>query len=375
MTMPRRRLRSGFTTGTAAAAAAKAALQALLLPTPPRAVHIDFLSEGGVDIPVRRIERLSSASALATVIKDAGDDPDVTHRAEIGARVTLAAAPALQKETLSIVIRGGEGVGRVTKPGLDVPPGEPAINPGPRRMIGREIRRLLANDDTPRRVEVEVFVPNGEALARKTLNARLGIMGGLSILGTTGIVKPLSHEAYTATIRSALAVARAAKHEVVGLTTGRRSERYLQDHLSDWAEEQFVQIGDYFQYSLATAARMGFRRVILAVFFGKALKMAMGAAHTHAARSELLLDRLAEWTSDLTGQPDLAEAVRKANTARAAFDLLGSNHPQVVARVGKGIVAQALDFAGSKLEVRSLIFDYQGRIAFDAGVEDPIEHS
>jgi len=134
------------------------------------------------------------------------------------------------------------------------------------------------------------------------------------------------------------------------------------------AEEQFVQIGDYFQFALATAAEMAFKSVILAVFFGKAVKMSMGVPHTHAARSTLLLDRLADWTDELTGQTELAAAVRKANTARHAFDLLGDCHPAVIARVGKGIVSHATAFAGQKLSVRSIIFDYQGTIVYDSDV-------
>lgn len=364
--MANKRLRSGFTTGTAAAAAAKAALLALLREEIPQTVRIDFLSEGSVVIPVHCLDRLSRKTARATVIKDAGDDPDVTHRAEIGATVTVSSA-AIPSGTYSVVkIRGGTGVGRVTKPGLEVPPGEPAINSGPRRMIHAAVRQVLGSDGPPMTIDVEVFVPDGVQLARKTLNARLGIVGGISILGTTGIVKPLSHDAYTATIRSALSVARASGRDRVVMTTGRRSERHSQLRFPALAEEQFVQIGDYFQFALATAAEMAFKSVILAVFFGKAVKMSMGVPHTHAARSTLLLDRLADWTDELTGQTQLAAAVRKANTARHAFELLGDGHPAVIARVGQGIVSHATAFAGQKLSVRSMIFDYQGAIVFDS---------
>jgi cobalt-precorrin-5B (C1)-methyltransferase len=136
--------------------------------------------------------------------------------------------------------------------------------------------------------------------------------------------------------------------------------------LADWAEEQFVQIGDYFQFALAAAAALNFRGVVLGVFFAKAVKMAMGVPHTHAARSELLLDRLADWTRELTGKPDLAASVRRANTAREAFTLLHGDHPQVVARVGRGVAQHALAFADGKPSVRSLIFDYEGRVVFDS---------
>ena len=168
--MANKRLRSGFTTGTAAAAAAKAALLALLREELPQTVRIDFLSEGSVVIPVHRLDRLSRNMARATVIKDAGDDPDVTHRAEIGAAVTVSSA-AIPSGTDSVVkIRGGTGVGRVTKPGLEVPPGEPAINSGPRRMIHAAVRQALGSDAPPMTIDVEVFVPDGVQLARKTLD-------------------------------------------------------------------------------------------------------------------------------------------------------------------------------------------------------------
>jgi cobalt-precorrin-5B (C1)-methyltransferase len=367
--MPPKKLRSGFTTGTAAAAAVKAALQALLQPKPPHSVRIDFLSEGRADIPVYRVERLSDHVARASVIKDAGDDPDVTHKAEIGATVSLLPAARPPENGVWIVIRGGRGVGRVTKPGLEVAPGEPAINPGPRRMIRRAVRQVMGPDVPRMIVDVEIFVPKGEELARQTLNARLGIVGGLSILGTTGIVKPLSHEAYTATIRAALGVARATGRDRVAMTTGRRSERHLQAHLSAWREEQFVQIGDYFQFALGAAGAMGFAQVVMAVFFGKAVKMAMGVPHTHAARASLMLDRLSDWTAALTGEAALAARIRGANTARHAFDLLGADHPAVIARVGQGIVRHATAFAGQRLAVRCLIFDYQGQIIFDSESE------
>ena len=364
--MARKRLRSGFTTGTAAAAATKAALQMLVESKPPRSVRINFLTEGSVEIPVHKIEQLNVRTALATVIKDAGDDPDITHGAEIGARVSISRIETPGPKLPAIRIRGGEGVGRVTKPGLEIPPGKAAINAGPQRMIRQAVQQVIGIEYGPASVEVEIFVPEGERLARKTLNARLGIVGGLSILGTTGIVRPLSHDAYTATIRSALSVARASGGHRVVMTTGRRSERYSQELFPDWPAEHFVQIGDFFKFALAAAAEKGFRQVILAVFFGKAVKMAMGIPHTHAARSELLLDQLADWTAEATGTKNLTAAVRGANTARHAFELLVGNDPSVIARVGHAVVQHASTFAGGNPTVRNIIFDYQGKIAFDS---------
>ena len=157
--------------------------------------------------------------------------------------------------------------GVVTKPGLEIAVGRPAINPGPQRMIREAVTRVLTEHGLSGRVEVEVFVPEGEALARKTLNARLGIVGGISILGTTGIVRPMSHEAYTATIRAGLSVAQAVGLKRAVLTTGRRSERYAQLRWPRLPEEAFVQIGDYFAAAMQMAADQAFESVMLAVFF------------------------------------------------------------------------------------------------------------
>lgn len=295
------------------------------------------------------------------MIKDAGDDPDVTHHAVIGARVRFANGGGGHK----IIIRGGLGVGRVTKPGLEIPPGEPAINPGPRKMIDQSIREVLKAFAAEKSVEVEVFVPEGEHLARKTLNPRLGILGGISILGTTGIVKPMSHAAYVATIKSSISVARACGLKEVVMTTGRRSERYAQGLFSDLPEEAFVQIGDYFQKSLKLARETGIERVRLAVFFGKALKMAQGIPHTHASKSQLTMEALARWAEDYSGDKELAAAVAACNTARQAFFLLIGEHSALIQMVGRRMLASAAAFAGGQLQFHGIIFDFDGKVVYD----------
>jgi cobalt-precorrin-5B (C1)-methyltransferase len=357
-----RQLRSGFTTGTAAAAAAKGAVLQLVLGRAPAAVDVELLTGERLRIPLQSCRPEPGGTAVCTVVKDAGDDPDVTHGAEIGARARLLPAGGSM-----VRIGAGPGVGRVTKPGLDVPPGEPAINPGPRRMITAAVGEALADHGRAQAVEIEVFVPRGEEIARRTLNARLGILGGISILGTTGIVRPMSHEAFTATIRAALSVARACGSARAVLTTGRRSERFAQARWPELPPEAFVQIGDYFENGLATAAALGFGQVTVAAFFGKAVKMAQGAAHTHAARVALTLDALAEWTA-LTGGPRaLAEEVRGCNTAREAFGRLAADHPAAIAEVGRRVRAAARRFAGPAVDLQAVIFDYEGRVAFDSG--------
>jgi len=364
----KKKLRTGFTTGTAAAAATKGALRLILDGKESPRVRIRLLTGDDIHIPIHHCRLEKQNSAICTVIKDAGDDPDVTHKAEIGARVSIQSARNNQSAStpLEIVISGGQGVGRVTKPGLEVPPGRPAINPGPVKMITQAIHDVLKNHRLNGTVETEIFVPQGETIAAKTLNARLGILGGISILGTTGIVRPMSHDAFIATITSALSVARASGVKKVVLTTGRRSERFAQNLWPQMAEEAFVQIGDFFKMSLEVASRQGFKKATLAVFFGKALKMAQGVPHTHAAKASLTLDKLATWTRDITGDRKLAQDILTANTARHAFDIIGQDYPGVIGHVGKQIVTSAQRFAGPGIKIQSIIFDYTGNVIFDS---------
>lgn len=358
----KRKLRCGFTTGTAAAAATKAALICILSGRAPQKVRVELLTGETLEIKVQACRREDDHTAACTVIKDAGDDPDITHGAEIGARVTWHAGG----EAGEVEIRGGEGVGRVTKPGLETPPGRPAITSGPRKMIRRSVAEAMADCDGEGRVETEIFVPRGEELARHTLNARLGIVGGISILGTTGVVHPLSHASYVATIQAALSVARAAGLDRVVLTTGRRSERFAQQLWPRMPEEGFVQIGDYFAEAMAMAAQCRFAAVTLAVFFGKAVKMAQGIAHTHARSARMTLTALARWTGEITGDADLAGQVAAANTARQAFELLDGDHREVIARVGDEMVKAAAGFCDHKAVVGAVIFGFDGVVRYDA---------
>jgi cobalt-precorrin-5B (C1)-methyltransferase len=300
--------------------------------------------------------------AVATVIKDAGDDPDITHRAVIGATVRLVEDSTSE----GIVISGGKGVGTVTKRGLEVPVGQAAINPGPRTMITNEIREALQSASNGGAVHVEVFVPEGETLAKNTLNARLGILGGISILGTTGIVRPMSHDAYIATIKYSFSVAAAMGVKQVVLTTGRRSEKFSQALMPHLPEEAFIQIGDFFKASLTESMRYAFQTITLAVFFGKAVKMAMGIPHTHAAKAELTLRHLAQWAREITGSNALAEQIRAANTARHAFDDLIDDHMAVIHDVGRRMVRSARHFTGTNVHVQGLMYDFDGNLIFDS---------
>lgn len=325
-------------------------------------VQITALTGEALCIPIESCKIIDAFSAQCVVIKDAGDDPDITHKAEIGAIVTISG-----KGGAGVLhIKAGKGVGTVTKPGLEIPPGEPAINPGPQEMIRRVAAEIFPDAAIRPAITVKIFAPKGETLARNTLNPRLGVVGGISILGTTGIVRPMSHDAYIATIKASLSVARAAGIHQVVLTTGRRSERFAQRLWPDWPDEAFVQIGDFFKASLDAAVREKMTKIILTVFFGKAVKMAQGVSCTHAAKSALVLSRLAEWSQYVTGDPVFADAIAGANTARHAFDLIMADHPEMIACTGQRMAAAARNFAGPGIDIRAVILDYEGNALFDS---------
>jgi cobalt-precorrin-5B (C1)-methyltransferase len=365
-----RKLRSGFTTGTAAAAAAKGALIRLLEKRSPEAVQVELLNGETWRIPIHRICEKSPGEAECTVVKDAGDDPDVTNHAIIGARVNLLEQN--QNQNLTVEILGGEGVGRVTKPGLEVPPGEPAINSGPRKMIENSVKLVLDRNNKKHGVRVEIFVPDGERLAQKTLNGRLGIVGGISILGTTGVVRPMSHEAYTATILSSLSVARASGVKELVLSTGRRSERCAQSFFLDVLPEGFIQIGDFFSESLKMAMEFSFDKVCMAVFFGKALKMAQGAECTHAAKTRLSLQSLAGWGLEDGCGKKFAKKLATANTAREAFEYILKDFPRLIQGVGERLIRSAMIHSQYQLDVSAVIFDYQEQMAWDGRKEKSV---
>jgi cobalt-precorrin-5B (C1)-methyltransferase len=355
---PRKELRQGFSTGTAAAAAAQGALRELLeLPCPDRVV-VDLPGGGSLSIPLHSHGRQGSRGEAA-VIKDAGDDPDVTNRAEIRAQVWRL-PPGTKEE---IVFQGGKGVGRVTKPGLALAVGEPAINPVPRKMIRGSLKQVWEQvfPDQPLRLGVEISVSRGEEMARHTLNPRLGILGGISILGTTGLVKPFSHAAYRATIAASLKVAQALGIPKIVFSTGGKSESHMQALLPSLPEESFVQMGDYVRFALKTGANLKFPEITVGAFFGKALKIAQGWGHTHASRGLADLKKLGRLTGEKTGNSRLAQEVARANTARQALEILLAAQAQpVVAETGAMMLAALRDYAGPGPNLGAVILDFAG---------------
>jgi cobalt-precorrin-5B (C1)-methyltransferase len=355
--MAKKRLREGFTTGSAAAAGAKAALLYLSGRKDLNQVAIPLPVGGRLTIPVGHIEELGGG-ARATVIKDAGDDPDVTHKAKI--RSTVRFVPNRTKG--EIAIDGGKGVGRVTKPGLPVPVGEPAINPVPRQQIREAVQEGLDEAGMKGSVSVIIDVVDGEKIAKKTFNPRLGILGGISILGTRGTVKPFSNKAYRDTITVSMDVARAGGLDVIALSTGGKSEGFLKKKRPDLPKVSFIQVADFFSFSLDEAVKRGFQDILYACFFGKLIKMAQGHPYTHARKSLIDFDRLARWCASLGMPEEKARDVMQANTGREVRGIIkGDAHAdKIFDGIVKKAISSARTFAGPSPNITYYLFDFDG---------------
>ncbi|MBI2848355.1 MAG: cobalt-precorrin-5B (C(1))-methyltransferase [Chloroflexi bacterium] len=311
-----RTLRRGYTTGACAAAAARAAMLALCGQAAPSRVDIKLPDGNQATFEVSRC-MFDLAEATCSVIKDAGDDPDITHGAEIRATVSW-------DDKTGIHIHGGEGVGVVTKPGLEIAVGYPAINPVPRQMITDAVNGVC-NRAVNKGVRVTITVPNGVALAKRTLNLRLGIVGGISILGTTGIVIPYSVAAYTACISQGLDVAVACGCREAVLTTGRRSEKFAQRVLA-LPDECFIQAGDFIGFSLKECARKGIPRVVIWSMIGKMSKLADGHMYTNVSDSQVDITFMADIAASSGIPRETVESLGKAITANHFRKLMLAEH-------------------------------------------------
>jgi cobalt-precorrin-5B (C1)-methyltransferase len=354
----RKGLRTGFTTGACAAAAAKAATRVLVRGEPLQSIDTRLPNGMLVSFTLARCapsEKSARQRAVASVVKDAGDDPDCTHGAEIVADVELARAPGVE-------LRGGSGVATVTKPGLGLDVGGPAINPVPRRNITEMVLEELAGSEWPGAI-VTISVPGGEEMAKKTTNARLGLLGGISILGTSGIVKPFSTAAYRASVVQAIDVARARGIEELVLTTGGKSEAFAMKLHPSLPEEAFIQVGDFVGTGLRHCARRGARRGIVVGMIGKLSKMADGKMMTHAAGSEVNMGLLAELASQVGAGPELVARIRNANTARHALELCAAEgFVGVTSQVCRRVTEHGRAHAGGDLQVCAELVDFDGSL-------------
>lgn len=314
-----KRLRSGFTTGACAAAAAKAAALYAEFGAPPERVEIPFPDGSRHSFMISSTNR-KEHSVTACVVKDAGDDPDVTNGAEVCATFSKTILDQNHIEIDSLFLSAGEGIGTVTKAGLAIKPGEPAINPVPRAMITTAVREV----NTEEKIYISISMPAGKKLARNTMNERLGIIGGLSILGTTGIVKPVSAHAWKATIETCMSVARRSGLEEVVLSTGRTSEKGVQQ-LLDLPKEAYAMMGDYLEFSFAAAKKAGFSTIHYAGMWAKVMKAAMHIPQTHVRNGALEMKDAAAMLKKLGTEPQLQHKLEQANTAREMLTHLKDN--------------------------------------------------
>jgi len=313
---PRRKrgLRTGFTTGACSAAATLAASLHLVDGRPRDSATIPLPAGFEHTFDVTEQSR-GDGWARAVVVKDAGDDPDVTHGARLTSIVAWRDDPGLE-------LRGGEGVGTVTLPGLGLDVGGPAINAVPRRMIGDAAQPALdAARERGCGVSVTIAVPGGEEMARRTLNGRLGILGGISILGTTGIVEAFSTASWRASVVQAVDVAAANGATHLVLSTGGRSESYARKRLPDLNEMAFVEMGEFAGHALDRAKEHGIRSVTLAGMVGKLTKLAQGQFQLHVAGGGVDPALLADIARRAGGDEELCERIRHANTARHAQEM------------------------------------------------------
>ena len=350
-----RPLRRGWTTGTCAAAAAKAAFTALVTREFPDPVAV-ILPRGERPSFALAVARKDGATATACIVKDAGDDPDVTHGALVCATVRIGKAGA------GVTFRAGEGVGTVTRPGLPVPLGEPAINPVPRRMIGDAIEEVAAAYGRAADAEIEIAISGGEALAARTLNGRLGIVGGLSILGTTGVVIPYSCSAWIHSIHRGIDVARAAGLVHIAGATGSASEAAIRK-LHGLPEIALIDMGDFVGGMLKYVRAHPLPRVTIAGGVGKMTKLAQGLTDLHSKRGAVDNASLAAFARAGGGSAELCARILAANTAAEAFALAkaeGIALGDVVARAAKATAERLV--AGRDIGIEIAVFDRDGAL-------------
>jgi cobalt-precorrin-5B (C1)-methyltransferase len=352
---PKEKMRTGFTTGTCATAGAKAALLSIINQNKTDFVSVTLPKKSQIQIKIEDC-KFDKHSATCTVIKDGGDDPDVTHGAEIRTQVTLTEKPG------EIEIDGGEGVGRVTKPGLGLEIGSAAINPTPKKMIRENILEVAKDFLTKNGIKVLILVPKGKDLAIKTDNPRLGIIGGISILGTSGIVVPYSTASFAASIRQSIEVTRAMGDDTVVLTTGGRSEDFART-IINLPDHCFVQMGDFSGYTVQVCAKKGIKKAYVAGFIGKLAKMSMGVKQTHVKGSKVDMEFLSDLAKRCSAPEEVTNEIKKANTARHVFEIINKNKiPDFFDTVCFEAHRQLGKYSDNKFEIEVIMFDFDGEI-------------
>ena len=353
--IPKGKLRTGFTTGTCATAGSKAAVLAIINQKKIDAVDIILPKKKTIQIKIANC-KFTKNSAKCSVIKDGGDDPDVTHGAEIWTEVSLTEKPN------KIEIDGGEGVGRVTKPGLGLQIGAAAINPTPKKMIIENTSEVAQTLLKKNGLSVIISVPKGKELASKTDNPRLGILGGISILGTSGIVIPYSTASFAAAIRQSLDVTIAMGNDTVVLTTGGRSEDFSRNIIK-LPDHCFVQMGDFSGYTVQQCAKKKIKKVYVAGFIGKLTKMAMGVKQTHVKGSKVDMKFLSKLAQKCNANAKTVGEIKKANTARHVYEIVTKE--KLVGffdMICNQVYKQLRNHSEEKFEIDVIMFDFEGNI-------------
>lgn len=357
-------LRHGYTTGSCATATTKAALLALITQKSQ--------SEATIRLPIGEVVtfrmescEFTAEQATAGTIKDGGDDPDATHGALILSTVEWRDEPG-------IVLDGGIGVGRVTKPGLPVPIGEAAINPVPRKMIRETAQAVLDQYEIKRGIKIVISVPEGEEMAKKTLNGRLGILGGISILGTRGTVVPFSTSAFKASIAQAVQVAKEAGCEHIVLSTGGKTESYGIGMYPQLSEEAFVEMGDFVGFSLKQCKRKQMKKVTLVGMMGKFSKVAQGVMMVHSKSAPVNFEFLAELAAEAGAPDELIAQIRDANTAAQVGDLMADT-PAFFDKLCESCCRAALQEVGGGMEIETVIITMKGSLLGRVTIDDKDE--
>ncbi|MGF6757052.1 cobalt-precorrin-5B (C(1))-methyltransferase [Paraburkholderia sp. GAS42] len=347
-------LRSGYTTGSCATATSLAAARLLLVGVASDVADIVLPKGQHVPMPLVFCRLTDDGGAEAGTIKDAGDDPDVTHGAVVFARVQLRAQPGVR-------FFAGPGVGTVTRAGLTLAVGEPAINPVPRQMMTQHLTELAVEHDYAGGFDVTIGVEGGEALALKTMNPRLGIVGGLSILGTTGIVRPFSCSAYIASIHQGIDVARANGYRHIAACTGNTSEDAMRAHygLPDIA---LIEMGDFVGAVLKHLRRAPVERLSVCGGFGKLSKLAAGHLDLHSRNSSIDLEQLASWAAEHGADAALQEAIRASNTSQQAMAIARDRGVALGDIVCARALGVARDIVPAEVKVEMFAIDRQGNI-------------
>ncbi len=349
------KLRTGFTTGSCATAASKACILAIQNQKIIENVDIILPKRSRLEIEIDSCE-FTTNSAKCSVIKDGGDDPDVTHGAAIFVNIELTDVIG------EIEIDGGEGVGRVTKPGLGLEIGSAAINPTPKKMILENVKEVGEELLEKNGIRVVVSVPKGKELGPKTDNPRIGIMGGISILGTSGIVIPYSTASFAAAIRQQISVVNTMNDDNVVLTTGGRSEDFARK-IIDLPDHSFIQMGDFSGYTIKQCAKQELKKAYVAGFIGKLAKMAAGVKQTHVKGGKVDMKFLSELAKRCNAGEDTISKILGANTARNVQEIIIEDKIDgFFDEVTKEACIQMRQHSEEKIPVEVILFDFDGTV-------------